>query len=123
MAIESNSCPSLSPTGGPKPPSSPPPHRAALRDVAQRRISARFACQLPTLPLVALCRQAFRLRSFCPERIDWRSVSWALRPLCSGLIHSPWSPTVASKLSSQIGSLEERLRRLKHQKQRTEART
>jgi len=30
---------------------------------------------------------------------------------------------VASKLASRIGSLEERLRRLKHQKQRTEART
>jgi hypothetical protein len=30
---------------------------------------------------------------------------------------------VGSKLASQIGSLEERLRRLKHQKQRTEART
>ena len=30
---------------------------------------------------------------------------------------------MASKLSAQIGSLEERLRRLKHQKQRTEART
>ena len=29
---------------------------------------------------------------------------------------------MASKLASQIGSLEERLRRLKHQKQRTEAR-
>ena len=30
---------------------------------------------------------------------------------------------MASKLASQIGSLEERLRRLKHQQQRTEART